>query len=1604
MQAKLVVVEGRAGRREVVLTLPASIGRKAHQTLQILHPTVSREHCELVEEDGQILVRDKQSANGTWISGKRVTESLLKPGDRLTVGPLVFEADYIPGNGAAPAGAPSAKKKGVPPAKKSAGAVQPAPATAADDFEAALAADLMAELGGVASDEVEASAAAPTLDGEPLPAGEFDHLADELGAPQDDLDVELLGGLEAEAIEPDLALPELEADELADVDFKDLKVDSAELSFEPVAEVESLELDEPVASDLDLELDFTSAEPDFSEPVADALSTGVEPSLDDLVASDEPSAPWDAIGDEVSADLSLDDDDNDLDLALGDLGLEAVELDSLAADSAEPTTPDAIEIDSASAGALDLDELNLESPEIDGLELELSDSPDAISDDLALDAELELPLGDDLSSEVPAAEASAAPPASLDDFFAELNGGDSGAADEMPAIELDDLSLGPGPSEIEFESAEAGPEIAAIDFGAEPAGADPASPLELGDELNLDVDLEFDDLKLDDSEVAADGSGVEVIELFGAPPPGEEASLRIADVDLDNLDLESELSVDDVSEELALDDVVAPTLAPQEGADELVFNLDSDDSEVALNAPAEELHLFLEDEPAEGLPEEAIALDDALEPALDGALEEPSAELATDHPLDVLTDADPLEPSSSDEAAQQGTIFAHESEIVADGDSQDLWPVDEAVASTDAFALDAISPDGDFAGSPDSDIQSASDELISPEWEFADEAPLETLALDVDLPPASEVTAVEPADTWSEAPADIPAAPDNVDPFDFLSMEDTSAGAAEIVEPFVDDEDTPYDPDSPRQRMQSLAPEIAPPNSEEALLDEGLTAQTIDSEAPDAPSALSEGAADDIFFVDGPVADAAPELDLALPRDDSPAEPVVEATFASAPPADEVAQPEAEFSLDDDLLAFDEVEPAQAVEPVQALEQVHPVDEPIAELPGFDESSSSPAELAAEDNLDDLFAELDATEPVVDEPLSFDELDVANDEFLTDNLPADEPLAGELPVDDLLADDRLADELLADDFLASPDASQSADETLDVNADSLLTFNETSVEELALLDAGDDAPALLSAPQDETSPLAEPAPLDDEFALGELDLGEPSTGELAIGEPELGDLGLGDSELGELDLGEPNLDSSLDSSPGMSSGSDFPAPPAAVEESAAFDFLDAPSAASAAPAQEERIWWPFGDKSAANSNAPAGSPPAMPTVHGAATDELASFAAPASHVEDEPPLELGPGPATDELTFEDAPLGGAMADDLALDDLTFEDAAPAEINQSDLSLDNLSSDEPLALGEPPALADDAIAVPDIDDNLSSPPQSDATIAFLDEDEPALLLDGPTSDESTAEMPLAMEDDLGLSNPALDSLDLSTPSPGPSVADNLPAAAASAPAAAPARKWWKFWDKSGKPSAKAPKPAKPVKGAKKSKSAAENQDISGLPITSGTSSTSTPSPAADDLLLLGGAGAAAEELLLPDGPELDFAPLSLDDGPEPSSFAPAPVADEENFRTLYAEVVEETSPAVDEIDDLVFDAPEEEAASEPDFPDVAIESLESDQAAEPDFAAFDADDPFGEEFSADASATNTSVDEFASESPSASADEPEPQLPGEAETVDDSRLDDFFKNF
>jgi hypothetical protein len=94
MQAKLIVIGGKANRRALSLNVPVIVGRSRGVGLTIAHPMVSRQHCEIFETDGVLRLRDLGSTNGTFVSGKKVSEAVLRPHDKFSIGPLTFEVDY----------------------------------------------------------------------------------------------------------------------------------------------------------------------------------------------------------------------------------------------------------------------------------------------------------------------------------------------------------------------------------------------------------------------------------------------------------------------------------------------------------------------------------------------------------------------------------------------------------------------------------------------------------------------------------------------------------------------------------------------------------------------------------------------------------------------------------------------------------------------------------------------------------------------------------------------------------------------------------------------------------------------------------------------------------------------------------------------------------------------------------------------------------------------------------------------------------------------------------------------------------------------------------------------------------------------------------------------------------------------------------------------------------------------------------------------------------------------------------------------------------------------------------------------------------------------
>jgi pSer/pThr/pTyr-binding forkhead associated (FHA) protein len=94
MQAKLVVVQPDTQPNEFDVTLPVTIGRSQEAKLKLVHALVSRQHCELFVDHGQVTVRDLGSLNGTFVGGRRIEAAPVVSGDLLTIGSVMLRVLY----------------------------------------------------------------------------------------------------------------------------------------------------------------------------------------------------------------------------------------------------------------------------------------------------------------------------------------------------------------------------------------------------------------------------------------------------------------------------------------------------------------------------------------------------------------------------------------------------------------------------------------------------------------------------------------------------------------------------------------------------------------------------------------------------------------------------------------------------------------------------------------------------------------------------------------------------------------------------------------------------------------------------------------------------------------------------------------------------------------------------------------------------------------------------------------------------------------------------------------------------------------------------------------------------------------------------------------------------------------------------------------------------------------------------------------------------------------------------------------------------------------------------------------------------------------------
>ncbi len=103
MSALLHIVSGpdKGKKFQLFEGEPLLLGRSRHCFTQLNDPHVSRVHCEMELEDGQVVITDMESS-GTFVNGRRVAEHVLRPGDVVQIGETQIRLEGL----TAPAGGP----------------------------------------------------------------------------------------------------------------------------------------------------------------------------------------------------------------------------------------------------------------------------------------------------------------------------------------------------------------------------------------------------------------------------------------------------------------------------------------------------------------------------------------------------------------------------------------------------------------------------------------------------------------------------------------------------------------------------------------------------------------------------------------------------------------------------------------------------------------------------------------------------------------------------------------------------------------------------------------------------------------------------------------------------------------------------------------------------------------------------------------------------------------------------------------------------------------------------------------------------------------------------------------------------------------------------------------------------------------------------------------------------------------------------------------------------------------------------------------------------------------------------------------------------------
>jgi hypothetical protein len=112
------------------------IGRSSDLDMVLVEDMVSRKHAKISTHNGQVIIQDLGSTNGTFVNGEKIKRVRLREGDRILIGTSIIKLVSADGTGGAqavrgvpppPPGFPSGAKRTISSARSMAGTIDEIP-------------------------------------------------------------------------------------------------------------------------------------------------------------------------------------------------------------------------------------------------------------------------------------------------------------------------------------------------------------------------------------------------------------------------------------------------------------------------------------------------------------------------------------------------------------------------------------------------------------------------------------------------------------------------------------------------------------------------------------------------------------------------------------------------------------------------------------------------------------------------------------------------------------------------------------------------------------------------------------------------------------------------------------------------------------------------------------------------------------------------------------------------------------------------------------------------------------------------------------------------------------------------------------------------------------------------------------------------------------------------------------------------------------------------------------------------------------------------------------------------------------------------------------